>query len=229
MVFNPVPDLPADSSYRPSPKATMQTRYLSGLYDLDELGLQLRKQASQVGMDKAEVWIGLTDGGNGLEDFVRRNFPREPVLILDFWHASEYLTELGQAMYPQDTDRRKEVVTSWCHKLKHQGGKRLLAELEALPGTTETQDKVLTYFRNNVHRMDYPRYVANGWAIGSGAVESACKTVVGQRLKLAGMRRREYGTDVMCHIRALFQSEDSQWEAFWNRSMAVKGKNLPLM
>lgn len=218
MVFNPVPDLPDESPYRPSPKATMQARYLSGLYDLDELGKQLRKQAGQVGMDKAQVWIGLTDGGNGLEEFVRRNFPREPVLILDFWHASEYLTKLGQAMYPHDSDRRQEVVTSWCHYLKHKGGQRMLDLLEPFECTGETYQSVLTYFRNNVHRMDYPRYVANGWSIGSGAVESGCKTVVGQRLKLAGMRWREYGTDAMCHIRALFQSEDSQWTAFWNRS-----------
>lgn len=75
MIFNPVPDLADDSPYRPPPKARMQARYLSGLYDLDELGVLLRKQAGQVGMDQAEVWIGLTDGGSGLEEFVRRNFP----------------------------------------------------------------------------------------------------------------------------------------------------------
>ncbi|MSU80621.1 MAG: ISKra4 family transposase, partial [Gemmataceae bacterium] len=40
--------------------------------------------------------------------------------------------------------------------------------------------EMLGYFKNNVHRMDYPRYLANGWFIGSGAMESACKTVVGQ-------------------------------------------------
>lgn len=63
-------------------------------------------------MDKAEVWLGLTDGGNGLEEFVRRHFPREPVLIVDFWHAPEYLTKLGQAYYPQDSVQRQTVVTS---------------------------------------------------------------------------------------------------------------------
>src|SRR5258705_12060430 len=40
--------------------------YLAGLYELDELGLQLRRQAAQVGMDRADQWIGLSDGGNGL-------------------------------------------------------------------------------------------------------------------------------------------------------------------
>ncbi len=97
MVFNPVPELPDDSPHRPPPKARMQARYLSGLYDLAQLGIELRKQAGQVGMDNAEVWIGLTDGGNGLEEFVRRNFSRDPVLILDFWHASDYQTRPGAA------------------------------------------------------------------------------------------------------------------------------------
>ena len=53
--------------------------------------------------------------------------------------------------------------------------------------------------------------------IGSGTVESACKTVVGQRLKLAGMRWGEDGADALCHLRALYRSEKGQWEAFWNR------------
>jgi hypothetical protein len=223
MIFNPVPELPDDAPYRPSPKARMQARYLSGLYDLDQLGLELRKQAGQVGMDKAEVWIGLTDGGNGLEEFVRRNFPREPVLILDFWHASAYLTELGQALHPSAEETRQRLVGEWCRTLKREGGRRVLEILQALPvpgklAVREKYDTTLGYFRNNVHRMDYPTYVANGWSIGSGAVESACKTVVGQRLKLAGMRWREYGTDTVCHLRALFKGETGQWQACWRRS-----------
>src|SRR5579864_7880654 len=65
--------------------------------------------------------------------------------------------------------------------------------------------------------MEYPEYRAKGWQIGSGPVESACKTVVGQRLKLAGMRWGEDGTDALCHLRALFQSEHGPWDAFWRR------------
>ena len=49
------------------------------------------------------------------------------------------------------------------------------------------------YFENQVHRMDYPTYVAKGWAIGSGPVESACKTVIGKRMKGGGMRWGQSG------------------------------------
>ncbi len=69
------------------------------------------------------VWIGLTDGGNGLEEFVRKNFSREPVLILDFWHANDHPTQLAQLLrIPDDESQRQALVTSWCHQLKHEGG-----------------------------------------------------------------------------------------------------------
>lgn len=225
MVYNPVPELPDDSPYRPSPKATMQARYLAGLYELDALGLQLRKQAGQVGMERAEQWLGLTDGGNGLENFIRTNFARDVVLILDFWHAAEYLLELAKLVHPDNEETRQRLYQQWCHRMKHEGGAAIIAHLEQFPlperkpAVQAQRAETLNYFRNNVHRMDYPTYLANGWLIGSGAVESACKTVVGQRLKLAGMRWREEGTDAICHLRALFKSEPRQWQAFWQRSI----------
>lgn len=222
MVFNPVPDLPEGSPYEPGPKATMQSRYLAGLYDLEELGVQLRRQAGQVGMNQAEQWIGLTDGGNGLENFLRVNFPRDLVLILDFWHASEYLWDLAKVLHPVEEESRKALLALWCHTMKHKGGAAIVSELAGLPlpprkpSLKAQHETTLNYLRNNLHRMDYPTYEANGWCIGSGSVESACKTVVNQRLKLAGMRWGEDGTDEVCHLRALFRSESSQWDAFWN-------------
>jgi hypothetical protein len=72
------------------------------------------------------------------------------------------------------------------------------------------------YFRNHEHRMDYPTYVRNGWQIGSGPVESACKTVVGNRLKGGGMCWGEDGADAVCHLRALYLSEPCCWDAFWS-------------
>ena len=71
------------------------------------------------------------------------------------------------------------------------------------------------YFENHVHRMDYPAYRARGWAIGSGPIESACKTVIGKRMKNGGMRWGEDGADEMCHLRALFSSGEDQWDAYW--------------
>lgn len=223
MIYNPVPDLPETSPYAPGPKATMQARYLAGLYSLGELGELLRRQGGQVGMNQADCWIGLTDGGNGLESFVRSFFPRVEAVILDFWHAAEHLGELARAWHPSDEDAARELKGSWCHALKHEGGQTLVDHLRALPLPKDRSQlsakftEVLGYLENNLDRTDYPTYLRNGWHIGSGAVESACKTVVAQRLKLAGMRWRDYGTDNICHLRALYRSEATQWPAFWSR------------
>ena len=108
--------------------------------------------------------------------------------------------------------------------MKHQGGASILQELQQLmpprgAAAREAYTEVVRYLGNNVHRMDYPSYQARGWQSVSRTVESACKTVVGQRLKLAGMHWREYGTDTVCHLRALFKSEKGQWQAFWERQV----------
>ena len=230
MVFNPVPDLPADHPHRPPRSATMQARYVSGLYDLDTLGLLVRRQAAQIGMSRAEHWIGLSDGGNGLENFLRKNFPgpvggNELTVILDFWHASDSLCKLAKALHPGDEAARQTLLTTWCHTMKHEGGDHIVEELQKLPlpprkpAVQAQYEETLGYLRNNRHRMDYPTYLANGWSIGSGAMESACKTVVCQRLKLAGMRWRERGTNEICHLRALYRSDPQQWELFWSRNV----------
>lgn len=65
--------------------------------------------------------------------------------------------------------------------------------------------------------MDYPRYLHQGWQIGSGPVESAWKMVVGQRLKQAGMHWGERSTANVCYVRALLRSGSRQWNALWHR------------
>ena len=202
-----------------------QVRYLAGFYGLDELGLALRKQAAQVGWDDAEQQIAISDGGAGLEEFFRRNFPRA-VCILDFWHAKEHLRELAQAWFGESSEEGSAWLDEQCHRLKHEGGTAVLNALEMMDTSTvsavvqEVHRCEANYFRNHLHRMDYPRYVAAGWEIGSGPVESSCKTIVGNRLKGGGMRWGKPGSDAVCALRALFLSEPSQWSALWQRKAA---------
>lgn len=205
-----------------TPKKRGQARYLAGLYDLKELGLQMRRQGAQVGMDHADRWIALTDGGVGLEEFLRVNFPRAEC-ILDFYHAAEHVNDLAKAWYSEEEEAQQQAQ-AWCHQLKHEGGAALLTALNGLDrqgrsaAAREVYRQVTQYVDNHQHRMDYPRYQAEGWLIGSGHIEAACKTVVGARLKGSGMRWGEPGADEVCHLRALFKSEASQWDAFWSPS-----------
>jgi hypothetical protein len=226
MIANPLPDPERVFEGLPKPGVSMRARYTSGLYPLAEMGPLLRRQGAQVGLDRAQVWVAITDGGAGLEDFVRLNFPRVEAVILDFYHASEYLAKLASALLPTDEVAALAQTKAWSRVLRDEGGEVMIAVLESwdwpsVKGLSAVRAEVLGYFGNQVHRMDYPSYEANGWYIGSGAVESACKTVVGQRLKGSGMRWSEAGAHAVCHVRALYRSEHSQWTDFWRRSTAA--------
>ena len=121
------------------------------------------------------------------------NFPRVEAVILDFYHAAEYLAKLAQALNPDDEEAAVEQTKAWSRIQRDEGGEVMIAVLEGWDwptrkGLVSIREEVLGSFRNQVHRMDYPTYEDNGWSIGSGAVVSACKTLVGPRLKGPGMQ-----------------------------------------
>lgn len=224
MIYNPVPEDRerwADPTGRRPP---WQARYVAQQRPLAELAQPLRRQAGQVGMNQAERWLAISDGGSGLEDFLRDNFGRVEEVILDFWHVAEYLGDLAKALHPGREAEAEAWRSQWCGWLKSEGGLAVLQRLRELElkgvskAARQTYQEVVGYFENQVHRMDYPRYRSKGWQIGSGPVESACKTVIGARMKGGGMRWGEDGADAVAHLRALFRSEKGQWEAFWSQN-----------
>lgn len=225
MIYNPIPE---EKERRANPDAKREpewkARYVSGLASMPEQLQQLRAVGAQVGMDAADRWIALSDGGAGLEDALRVNFPRVEAVILDFWHAAEHVHEFAKVWEPGVGGT--SLGEQWCRTMKSAGGKALLTTIRDLPvadrseGVRESHRQMVVYLENQQHRMDYPTYKQKGWQIGSGPVESACKGVVGKRLKGPGMRWGEAGTDAVCHLRALLCSADHQWEANWHRAAA---------
>jgi hypothetical protein len=227
MVYNPIPEGRlrwADPKARRRPG--WQARYVASLEGQAAPGEPLRRQAGQVGMDRADRWIAISDGGAGLEDWLRVHFGRVDAVILDFYHASEHLAELAKVWHGPETEAAREQHRRWAHRLKHEGGAAVLKELQELSlpnrkALREVHRATRVYFENQVHRMDYPRYVARGWQIGSGPVEAACKRVINQRLKGTGMRWSRSGSEGVARLRALFLSERSQWEAYWTHRQKV--------
>jgi hypothetical protein len=197
-----------------------QASYVASIRELSAFRLLLRREATAVGFDQAQQQIAISDGGSGLEPLFRELFPRAEVIV-DFWHAREHLVKLAAELFSSDDAQRKAWIKARSHQLRHEGGAAVLAVLEAMDlthsGSTAraAHAEHSGYFRNHVHKMDYPTYRAKGWQIGSGPVESACKTVVTRRLKQSGMRWGVAGSDALCHLRALYRSGRQRWESFW--------------
>ena len=137
---------------------------------------------------------------------------------LDFYHASEHLSDALAAAYGQGTPRYHERFETLSEVLRDdpQGVDKVigaLCRLRARYPRREVLHKAVAYFREHRHRMPYARLRAQHLPIGSGVIEAACKTLVSQRLKRSGMRWREAGGQAILTFRAWCQSDryDRAW------------------
>lgn len=131
------------------------------------------------------------------------------VRTLDFVHAAGYLHKLLEAVSASgelsaDYRRFKGVLKKW-------GGTSLLKSLskkfgKALDGIGGDAEKALAYLREREWMMDYRTLRRLGYYIGSGIVESACKTIVAARCKLAGMHWRHKNAAGIALLRATLRS-----------------------
>lgn len=196
------------------------TRYLVD-FELSALAEQVRSQARALGITRVSDLIAITDGGNGLEEALQRNLADNLTTILDWYHAAEHLCDFAKVWHAHDDDARTQWQRDTKTILYEQGGDALLTYLHELvlpPGASahveEELRKLIGYFENNRHRIDYPTYRRNGWDIGSGPTEAGCK-IIGERLKDSGMRWVEDGAATVASLRALYVSGGKVWDGFW--------------
>ena len=163
--------------------------YFSRLMEAESFGRAALGETHRRGVETASQVVAITDGAvweQGFIDYHRDDAAR----VLDFPHAAEYVAQVGGAVSGEGTDTTKEWLREQLHTLKHEGPVDVLSELRTLvqdhpelPALSES----LTYLEKREAQMQYPLYLARGWPIGSGAVESGNKVVVEARLKGAGM------------------------------------------
>ena len=117
--------------------------------------------------------------------------------IVDIYHAFEHLEVVAEAVFGQGSEAAKQWVDPLKERLEKEGAAPVLTALATLkPNNAKAAEEVrkaIGYFTDNAARMDYPRFVALKLPIGSGAVESNCRTVIQEREKGAGMRWTEKG------------------------------------
>jgi len=129
------------------------------------------------------------------------------VFILDFFHACEHLSEICKTLYGEETDEYWEHYRKWKELFYKGKVKKVIEILKRIMGDTSRQTILkallgeIKYFEGHKDRMRYDKYRKMKLPIGSGTVESACKNVVGSRLKGGGMTWSPSGASGMLHIR----------------------------
>lgn len=162
--------------------------------------------------------VHLADGAQDNWTFFDEEMPLG-FQLTDFYHASEYLKDAFDAAYPKDTNKARAKFEDYKVILRDEsdGIKKTLRALRHLRSQHKGNKVIeasVTYFTNNQHRMLYAKAKSKNYPIGSGIVEAACKTLVGQRLKRSGMSWHCNGGQGVLTFRSLIKSSrfDKAWE-----------------
>jgi hypothetical protein len=148
--------------------------------------------------------VFLSDGAVWIKHAIDTQYP-QATQILDFYHAVEYLGEYAQAAITDPTERQKWIAQQKAVLLAG-GVDRVIAtvarQARGAPSSVKQQaQRLMGYYRANRERMRYDEYIRRGLYIGSGAIESAHRTVIQRRMKLSGQRWTNTGAENMLNLR----------------------------
>jgi len=191
--------------------------YVVSLEDAETFARYVYLTAARRGLHQAEEVVVLGDGAEWIWNRIA-DFCDKPVEILDFYHASVHVRNVGQALYGEDTPETEEWVGQRLTELLEEGPDAMLASIwqtagEAPAAVKKVLVQEIGYFNKHKQRMRYPELRDAGYHIGSGSVESACKRIIGGRLKQGGMIWSRAGAEAMAHVRAAVLGD--RWDEFW--------------
>jgi len=172
--------------------------------------------------DQAKELVFVCDGAVWIWNLISHYFP-EAIQIVDWYHACEYLTPIADAVFSQGTERQKwlQKVKDWLWHGKIQKVIQACQQYLHHSLAAEAAQRASTYYTNNQHRMNYAEYRRNGYWIGSGTVESACKQIATARLKIAGARWTISGAIATAKARAGWLSDGDCFNTLVQLPLAV--------
>jgi hypothetical protein len=150
---------------------------------------------------------------------------REFLEQLDYYHLSEHLYAFAHLLYPNNPAGAKAwVEQNMGALLTDRMGEVLSALKRRRPWKKAVRDaraQLIGYLERNRTRIRYQEPWHSGLAVGSGAVEGACKHVIQSRFKRAGMRWTQPGFLSVLALR--LARLNGTLQAFWaSRGLAVQ-------
>ena len=227
----------ADGTWERPPEEQVKS-YVATTKNIELFGYDLKTEAERRGLEGAETVIFLSDNGHGIPQMRQREFGNAH-FITDFKHTSDRLwesaeilkgkgeahavertvmfTELRTLLWDGEIDKLVARLSSRASKLVARPKK--LSDIKNLPEAKKLWEHIF-YLERWKETMDYPKYRARGWPIGSGSVESACGQF-GDRIKHARMRWTQSGTDAMLMVKSDILSQDDRWDRRWPAPIPV--------
>jgi hypothetical protein len=202
------------------------TSYVGTMRDSVKFGPLARVEAERRGIRQAAEVVVIGDGASWIDTIAGEHFACHE-RIIDYYHVSERLEACAKAVEPVDEAKRKRVAERLKGNL-YEGKVGLVVrwiqdKAQAMGAVRETDPEGhprrvlwenLGYVQRHQEQMDYPRYRARGWPIGSGVVESGVK-LFNKRVKGTEQFWNEDGAESILALRALNLSQDGRWDHYW--------------
>ena len=147
---------------------------------------------------------------------------------VDFYHACEYVSKLGEALLGSNTlGSNTNAAQAWAKKqrevlrTKLGGISRLIRQAaqqkrrHGLQGSKKDYTSSMNYLKKYRKYMDYAKRRAEGQPIGSGITEAGCKVIFNQRMKQSGMRWHGTTGQHIVDLRTAVRGK--LWDKIWRR------------
>jgi hypothetical protein len=203
---------PSQQSKRQQQKAARQQpalrakkmQYFCDITEAETFGKLVWATGCTVKADLCPDLVFLGDGAAWIWNLVSHYYPHA-TQIVDWYHAAAHLETVAAAAFPEKPHRTQwlEEVTQalWEGEVE-----TVIRACKTLAPTCVQAAQAVTYFTNNQERMRYAHFRDAGYMIGSGTIESGCKQIVTQRLKLPGAQWEVAGAVHTAKARAAWLS-----------------------
>lgn len=199
----------------------------------DEIFHEVGQEMLRRDPDRKKKWVIVIDGDKALrkraKDILSQYGP--VTIVLDLFHALEYLWKAGHALCGESGDAAEKWVTERLRMLLEgkvsdvARGMRQAATKRGLKGPKrKAVDKAAAYFLRNKKIMRYDEYLAAGLPIGSGVAEATCKNLAKDRLERTGMSWLKENAEAVLRLRAVELCGDT--DDYWQFHIACEQERL---
>lgn len=199
------------------PLRAVHKRYACEIAEAETFGKLLWATACQADADRAERLVFLGDGAPWIWNLVQTNFANA-IQIVDWYHAEEHLETVARAAF-SDAEQQKAWLQATSQDLWEGRVEEVIQACQTLAQRCPEAARNAHYFSVHAERMRYDRFRQMGLMIGSGVIESGCKQIVTQRLKLPGAQWQLEGAVYTAKARAAWLS--GQWQTLCQRRAAL--------
>ena len=189
-----------------------------------QAGRLIRDMSADVKLRQSQEVVAVTDGAQWIANLVQANLPAQTTVILDYFHASQHVHQTRRTVFGEDNAQGNQWADRLLAEISEGGWDRAWERLVQTRSRSRSQlgrkslDDLMRYLIERREKVDYARFRAAGYDVGSGPTESMCKSL-SRPMKGIGMRWTSKNAESLVALESLHQS--GLWTNYWSTRLAA--------